>query len=72
MLDGLMIMLGSMNATSNSVTRCEELGVFIRTIREVEQMKAHFYHLWYYDSCQIPDECLGQFSSKPGASAVGR
>ena len=45
-LDGELLLLTSMNATRNSVTNCEEAGVFLRTEREIQFQEAHFDSLF--------------------------
>ena len=41
LFDKHMLMIGSMNATYNSVRNCEEVGIFMNTAREVSKAMEH-------------------------------
>ena len=44
--DGGLLLVGSMNASKNSVTRCLEAGIFSRYVHDVEIARKQFNDLW--------------------------
>ena len=56
-IDEELLLVASMNATGNSVGNCEEVGIFLRTRREVEKAVGHFMKIWE-DSSPVVAEMI--------------